>query len=66
MKFRIISKKGDEAYDYDIETAEMKFSELLLSGMIPVAVGGEGEHRVLNKFNPDIDEMMWMPRIAGG
>jgi len=49
----------------DPETAETKFDELSLS-MIPVAADGEGPGTVMQKFDPNVEEVVWVPRITGG
>ncbi len=66
MKFKILGAKGDAVLDYDIETAEVKFNELLLEGLLPFK---EGETRALsriNNFDECEDEVTWLMKIAGG
>ena len=67
MKFKIMCHKGDAAYDYtDLEMAEIKFDELKTDGMLPMVIEPEGKKRVLQNFEPDINEVVWMPGIMGG
>ena len=67
MKFKILCNEGDAQYDYDVlEMAEIKFEELLNDNLLPVVVEPEGNKKVLKKFNPDVDEIMWVPAIMGG
>lgn len=66
MKFKIMGKKGDAVFEYDtIEMQKVKFQELQGSGMLPMVRGGGGS-RVLKEFEPDAEEVIWMPRIMGG
>ena len=65
MKFMIMGKKGDAVYDYDVETAEVKFNELLTSNLLPVVCKGAVKE-IAKKFDPDADEVTWIPKIAGG
>lgn len=66
MRFKILCGKGDAGYDYDtLEMAEIKFDELKTDGYLPVVVEPEGK-RVLKGFDPNADEVIWVPAIAGG
>ena len=66
MRFKIMCHKGDSLYDYDIpEMAAIKFDELIGSGMLPMVIEKSG-NRLLTKFEPDVDEVMWMPAVVGG
>ena len=66
MKFKIMGQKGDAAFDYDtIEMQQTKFTELEESGLLPV-VRESGGLRVLKDFEPDHDEVTWIPKITGG
>ena len=66
MKFKIMGKKGDAAYDYDtLDMQQIKFAELREAGMLPVVREPDGS-RLLQKFEPDHDEVIWIPRITGG
>lgn len=66
MKFKILGKKGDVGLDYDIETAEIKFNELLSSGLTPFAQNETKALAKVNNFKECEDEVLWLPRIAGG
>ena len=66
MKFKIMSGKGDFEGDYDLETAELKFNELTAANMLPVALDGKGDKKVLKQFDPNVEEITWMFPIAGG
>lgn len=66
MKFKIMGQKGDAAYDYDtLEMQQIKFNELKTAGMLPMVREPAGS-RLLKKFEPDHDEVIWIPSIAGG
>lgn len=66
MRFKIMGTKGDAALDYaDPEVAEIKFDELMLD-MIPVARDKDVPARILKHFDPDVNEVVWIPKIAGG
>ena len=65
MKFKIMGQKGDFEGGYDRVTASEKFEELFDSGMLPV-VRENDTSRILKKFEPDHDEMLWIPKIMGG
>lgn len=66
MKFKIMGQKGDDVYDYDVETAEVKFNELLSASLLPVALDGSGDKKIIKKFNPEVEEITWIPKIIGG
>ena len=66
MKFKIMGRKGDAEFDYnDLELAEIKFDELVESNYLPVKVSPSGT-KALTKFDPDIEEILWMSKITGG
>ncbi|MFH1526279.1 MAG: hypothetical protein ABIG69_06435 [Bacteroidota bacterium] len=65
MKFKIMGKKGDAVYDYDVATAEIKFNELFSAGMVPM-IKESGKNQVAKVFKSDIEEITWIPQIAGG
>ena len=66
MKFKIMGQKGDSEFDYDsIEMQEIKFDELKGAGMLPTVIDN-GKSRMLDKFDPDANEIIWIPRIMGG
>jgi hypothetical protein len=65
MRFKILCREGDDPYDYPTEVAELKFNELKQAGMLPVVY--EGTKAVaLKDFDPDIEEVTWLPAIRGG
>jgi hypothetical protein len=66
MKFKILGQKGDAEFDYDtIEMQEIKFKELGESGLLPM-VAEAGKNRMLKNFEPDANEIIWIPKIVGG
>ena len=66
MRFKIMGKKGDAAFDYDtLEMQQVKFAELKSAGMLPMVREPSGS-RLLQKFEPGVDEVIWIPRITGG
>ena len=66
MQFKILCREGDALYDYPTEVAELKFDELRTAGMVPMVVEQEGKNRLLSKFEPDVEDITWMPAIMGG
>ena len=65
MRFKVLCEKGDAPYDYDVETAQIKFDELRGSGMLPMVVTGGGSVP-MRVFDPDVEEVVWVPAIVGG
>jgi hypothetical protein len=65
MLFKIMGKEGDAAYDYDLDVAEIKFDELKGANLLPVAVK-EGRREVLKSFDPEVEQVIWMPKVIGG
>jgi hypothetical protein len=66
MKFEIMGKKGHGVYDYDLQTAEIKFNELVSANLVPMCVDEQGQHEVMESFDKDATKVRWVPRIAGG
>jgi hypothetical protein len=64
MKFKIMGKHGDAAFDYADDIVEVKFKELSKT-MLPMEITPSG-NKALTKFNPDSDTVVWMPKIMGG
>lgn len=62
MIFKILCDKGDDEFDYDLDTAAIKFDELKSAGYLPVVSGKEA----ISEFDPDAKEIVWMPAIMGG
>jgi hypothetical protein len=61
-----MGKKGDAEFDYEtIEMQEIKFAELKNAGMLPMVVEG-GKNRMIDKFEPGADEIIFIPKIMGG
>lgn len=65
MKFKILCDKGDAGYDYDTDVAEIKFDELKSSGMLPMVITPD-KREIVQKFDPDIEEISWLPAVMGG
>lgn len=65
MKFKIISSKGDSLFDYPTAIAEIKFDELVKDRYLPMVLA-DGKHHQLKKFDPNADEVLWVPAVAGG
>jgi hypothetical protein len=66
MRFKILGQKGDAEFDYDtIEMQEIKFDELKTAGMMPMVVDG-GKGRMIQKFEPEVDEIIFIPKVMGG
>lgn len=65
MIFKIMGNKGDAAIDLEtIEMQQIKFDELMGSGLLPMVK--DPAPRMLKSFEPEHDEVLWIPRIAGG
>lgn len=66
MQFKIMGTQGDAGYEYDTLDMQMiKFAELQSSGMLPVKTTPAGKE-IMKEFDPNIDEVVWIPRIVGG
>lgn len=66
-----MGKKGDAVMEYDdVEIQEIKFNELVEANYLPIALkqlGKDLEKNTLMKaFDPDVDEVLFMPRVVGG
>lgn len=67
MIFRILGKKGDTVLDYDLETAEVKFTELQETGLVPFAEDKKTKKlAIVEKFRPEIEEIKWFRKLVGG
>ncbi len=67
MKFKIMGGKGDAEVDYGKEVAETKFEELMASNYRPFeVVKAGGGLKPVREFNPEAEEITWMPQIMGG
>lgn len=63
MKFKIMGKKGDAAFDYDtIEMQKLKFNELINDNMLPMVIE-DGKNRILENFDPNIDEKKFNKKL---
>ena len=65
-KIYILNHKGDTTITYapgsvEEEAARIAFAKMVEAGMIMVA----GEE-IINEFDPTLDEIVAIPRIAGG
>ena len=59
--------KGDNVAIYkDVETQQLKFDELMASNYLPVATGQGQSGTVLKKFDPTLEEILWVPVVGGG
>ena len=65
MIYKILCDKGDAPFDYDVDVAEVKFDELKNSGYLPMKVDGK-KHVPMKAFDPDAEEVVWVPAIVGG
>ena len=67
MKFKIMGKKGDNVAVYDdVEIQQAKFDELEKANYWPMVAKGNGGHTVLKAFDPAVEEILWVPKVAGG
>lgn len=70
VKFRIMSHQGDEVKTYTREDAIEEFA-MLNKTMTPMLIGaategGASEAKVLTSLTDDVEEVTWLPRVAGG
>lgn len=66
MKFKILGAKGDAVLDYGIETAEVKFNELLSDGLLPFKQDEKKALSRIDNFKECGDEVTWVMMLAGG
>ncbi len=59
MIFKILCEKGDAPYDYDVETAQIKFDELTGSGLLPMKVTDKGHVPMKKCRNARHGEFKW-------
>jgi hypothetical protein len=56
--------KADDAAA--IAQAEERFKELTGSGFTAAARVGDGQSKVIHKFDPAVEETIFVPRLQGG
>jgi hypothetical protein len=72
MKFEILDQSGhstevfDKADKVSMEAAEKRFTELTGKGFRAAEKKGDGKHDVGKTFNPDANDMVFVPPLAGG
>ncbi|MEC4687534.1 MAG: hypothetical protein VST64_04420 [Nitrospirota bacterium] len=72
MKYHIMDRSGhttevfDTADKVSMEEAEKRFTELTGHGFRAAENKGGGKHEVVKSFNPDAEETIFVPLLAGG
>ena len=49
-----------------VEAAEKRFTELTGKGFTAAAIRGNGQNEVIRKFDPTVEETLFIPRYQGG
>lgn len=68
----VMDRTGDTCFDYKlsdaeaIAKAEQRFMELTGSGFVAAEKTGQGTSKIVDSFNKDAEETLFMPRLKGG
>jgi hypothetical protein len=69
----VMDRTGDTRHEFDAAdptsyaVAEERFRQLTGSGFRAVALGRDGaSDTLLNKFDPDVEETLFIPQLQGG
>jgi hypothetical protein len=71
----VMDDSGDTRHEFKVadrealERAEARFRELTARGYRAVALGGSakpGEGRLLHKFDPSVEQTLFIPQLQGG
>ena len=72
MKFSIMDHTGhsteafDKASPADLAAAEKRFNELIAGGKTAAVKTGNGEGRIVRKFDATAENVLFIPRYQGG
>jgi hypothetical protein len=68
-----MDRSGDTRHEFDVSDAtalahaEERFKELTGKGFRAVALGKDGgKDRLVNKFDPTVEETLFIPQLQGG
>jgi hypothetical protein len=71
----VMDDSGDTRHQFDVadrealESAEVRFRELTGQGYRAVALDGRakpGEGRLLHRFDPSVEQTLFIPQLQGG
>ena len=70
----VMDRSGDTRHEFDaadakaVALAETRFNELTGKGFRAVALGkdGGGSDRILSRFDPNVQETLFIPQLQGG
>ena len=72
MKFDIMDHTGhsteafDKASPADLAAAQARFNELIAEGRTAAVRTGAAQSRIVRKFDPTAEEVLFIPRLQGG
>lgn len=72
MRFDIMDHSGhsteafDKASSAELEAAQKRFDELIAEGRTAAVRTGPAESRIVRKFDPKAEEVLFIPRLQGG
>ena len=69
----VMDRSGDTRHEFDaadtkaLSTAEARFKELTGKGFRAVALGKDGSTgKVMGKFDPQVEQTLFIPQLQGG
>ena len=73
MKTHIImDRRGDTRHEFDstcpiaLAEAETRFRDLTGKGFCAVALARDGNNSLLRGFDPEVEQTLFIPQLAGG
>jgi hypothetical protein len=72
MKFDVMDHTGhsteafDKANAAELVAAEARFNELVAEGRTAAVRTGKSEAKIVRKFDPAAEEVLFIPRLQGG
>lgn len=68
----VMDRNGDTTHEFDdadpvsLKEAEDRFKELTGKGFIVAKSLGNGEHQKIERFDPTVEETLFIPALQGG
>jgi hypothetical protein len=72
MKFDVMDHTGhsteafDKANPQQLAAAQARFDELIAEGRTAAVRTGPAQSRIVRKFDPNAEEVLFIPRLMGG
>lgn len=73
MKTHIVmNHRGDSRHEFDpscavaLAEARRRFEKLTGEGFRAVALGRDGQNRLVREFDPDVEQTLFIPQLVGG